>query len=334
LDSPQPNLRDSVTTASHRPVARKSLHVDATTAQGPGLEILKALGNETRIAILRYLGDRVVPVNRIARDMGLPASTATMHITVLDRAGLLHTEMRPASRGLQKVCARTYDELVIDLPRAPHAMRNAIELSMPVGGYSTFDVQPTCGLAGRDGLIGYLDDPNSLYEPDRVHAQLLWFRAGYVEYRFPNRVPRGARVLAVQLTAEVCSEAPLHDETWASDISVWMNGVHLGAWTCPSDFGGRRGRLTPSWWEEKDSQFGVLKRWRVTESGASIDGFRLSDVGVEALGLNGGEPIAIRLGVASDATFIGGINVFGREFGNYPQDIGLRLEYDVGAPAE
>jgi predicted transcriptional regulator len=317
-----------------RLVARKSFHVDASTAEGPGLEMLKALGNETRMAILRYLGDRVVPVNQIAADLNLAASTATMHIAVLEKAGLLHSEMRPASRGLQKVCARTYDELVIDLPRGEHHTRSSVELSMPVGGYSDFEVEATCGLAGRDGLIGYLDDANSFYEPDRLQAQLVWFRSGFVEYRFPNRVPPGARVVSAQLTAEVCSEAPLHDPDWPSDISVWINGVHLGEWTCPGDFGGTRGRLTPAWWEDKDTQFGVLKRWRVTEAGTSVDGVGLSDVAIGALGLRSGEPIRIRIGVRPDAQYVGGVNIFGREFGNYPQDIGLRIEFDTSTTAQ
>ncbi len=315
-------------------IARKSFHVDATVSDGVGMEMLKALGNETRIAILRYLGDRVVPVNQIASDLKLPASTATMHIAVLERAGLLHSEMRPASRGLQKVCARTYDELVIDLPRGPHHTRSAVELNMPIGGYSDFKVEPTCGLASASGLIGYLDDPDSFYEPDRVHAQLLWFRSGYVEYRFPNRIPPGAPVTGIQLTAEVCSEAPLHDPDWPSDIGVLINGIPLGEWTCPGDFGGTRGRLTPAWWEEKDSQFGVLKRWRVGPDGTSIDGLPLSSVGVRELGLDTGEPIVVRIGVRADASNIGGLNLFGREFGNYPQDIGLRIDYDTGSAVD
>jgi predicted transcriptional regulator len=317
---------------SSRLIARKSFHVDASRGESDGLEMLKALGNETRMAILRYLGDRVVPVNQIAQDLGLAASTATMHVAVLEKAGLLHSEMRPASRGLQKVCARTYDELVIDLPRGEHHTRSAVELSMPVGGYSEFDVEATCGLASRDGLIGYLDDPNSFYEPDRLQASLLWFRSGFVEYRFPNRVPPGARILSVQLTAEVCSEAPLHDPDWPSDVSVWVNAIHLGEWTCPADFGGTRGRLTPGWWEDKDTQYGVLKRWRVNDAGTSIDGVGLSDVAIGALALRSGEPLRVRFGVRPDAQYVGGLNLFGREFGNYPQDIGLRIEFDTGDP--
>jgi predicted transcriptional regulator len=308
----------------------KAMHLDARAADERVVQLLKAIANETRMGILLYLGDRIVPVNRIAEDLGLASSTATMHIAILERAGFIRTEMRPASRGLQKVCARTYDELVIDLPHGGAPMAQpAIETSMPIGAFSNFDVRPTCGLAGPTGLIGFLDDPASFYEPERINAQLMWFRTGWVEYRFPNRVPPAASVHAVQLTAEVCSEAPLHDPDWPSDIGVWVNGVHLGDWTCPGDFGGVRGRMTPMWWEEKDTQFGMLKRWRVTSSGTTVDGVPLSGIRLADLGLAPGEPVALRIGVRGEADHVGGVNLFGRGFGNYPQDVELRIEYGI-----
>jgi predicted transcriptional regulator len=312
------------------PIPRRSIQVDASTDDQRALELLKALANETRMSILSYLGDRVVPVNRIARDLGLPASTATMHVAVLAKAGLLHTRVEPAVRGLQKVCSRTYDELVIELPRGMHHTRDTVDLSMPIGGFSDFEVEPTCGLAGPTTLIGYLDDPNSFYEPARLDAQLLWFASGYVEYRFPHRVPHGSRIDALQVSAEVCSEAPLSDPDWPSDLSLWVNDAHLGTWTSLGDFGGRRGRLTPAWWPTEDSQYGVLKRWRVGPAGTSIDGIPLSTVTIDQLGLSPGSPIRIRFGVVRGAGRGGGLNIFGRGFGNYPQDIVLRLEYDDG----
>ena len=48
------------------------------------------------------------------------------------------------------------------------------------------------------------------------------------------------------------------------------------------------------------------------------------------LGLAHGEPIVVRIGVRPDAENVGGLNLFGRGFGNYPQDLGLRLEYHTG----
>ena len=60
---------------------------------------------------------------------------------------------------------------------------------MPIGAYTSFVALPTCGLASESSLIGYLDDPLSFYEPERVQAGLIWFRSGFLEYSFPNRLP-------------------------------------------------------------------------------------------------------------------------------------------------
>ena len=310
----------------------KSLHVDFRAPTGNGAAsvaaMARALASDTRITILNYLGDRIVPVAEIAQDLGLPASTANMHITILERAGLLHTQLQPARRGLQKICARTYDELVISLPHGAKASGGSAIVQMPVGAYSRFQVEPTCGLASTTGLIGLLDDPLSFYEPGRMEAQLLWVGIGFVEYDFPVRVPTGSCVAALQLSAEVCSEAPLNDPDWPSDISLWINSVLVGTWTSPADFGGQRGRLTPSWWEDKDSQYGLLKRWRVGTEGTTIDGVALSPVTTADIGLRTGEPVHVRIGIQRDAENVGGVNLFGRGFGNYPQDIELRIEYE------
>ena len=165
----------------------------------------------------------------------------------------MRTELRPASHGLQKVCFRTYDSLVLQLPYLPSVPSNSVEVGMPVGAYTKFEVTPTCGLASPASVIGFLDDPISFYEPRRVEAGLVWFRSGFVEYTFPNRLQKSSVLTNVVVSAEICSEAPLHNDNWPSDITLWINGVEVGTWTCPGDFGGQRGRLTPEWWDSKDS---------------------------------------------------------------------------------
>jgi len=129
------------------------------------------------------------------------------------------------------------------------------------------------------------------------------------------------------VSMEVCSEAPLHNDNWPSDITLWINGVELGTWTCPGDFGGERGRLTPEWWDSKDSQFGVLKRWLVNHEGSFIDGHPLSRVALRDLSVEKRPVITVRVGVKPDADHVGGINLFGSTFGNYPQDVTLRIEH-------
>jgi len=289
--------------------------------------ILKALASEPRLQVLDLLKDRVLNVSEIAEALDMPLSTANLHIKGLEEAGLLKTELQPGTRGLQKTCAHVYSTIIVQLPRGDSGQEQAVESTMPVGAYVDCRVTPTCGIAGETGIIGLFDDPASFYEPERVKAQLIWFHHGYVEYRFPNRLPPKVTIDSLQLSMEICSEAPLHHDNWPSDITLWINGQEVGTWTSPRDFGGQRGALTPEWWEEYNSQYGLLKVWQVNGEGSYIDGSHLSDVALAALKLDQEPSIAVRIGVKEEARHVGGLNIFGRKFGNYAQDIRLRLRY-------
>lgn len=289
--------------------------------------ILKALASEPRLQVLDLLKDQVLNVSEIAEALDMPLSTANLHIKGLEEAGLLKTELQPGTRGLQKTCAHIYHTVVVELPRGDSEQEQAVELTMPVGAYVDCEVTPTCGIASETGIIGLFDDPASFFEPQRVEAQLLWFHHGYVEYRFPNRLPASGILDRLQLSMEICSEAPLHHDDWPSDVTVWINQVEIGTWTSRGDFGGQRGVLTPGWWETYNSQYGLLKVWQVNGNGSYIDGLRLSEMTLEDLQLGQKPFIAVRIGVKAEAKNVGGLNIFGRKFGNYPQDISLRLRY-------
>ncbi len=310
-------------------MSSKILFLDLTQTQHheTSLLLLKALSSETRLAILNYLGNRMVNVNDIADALQIAPSSATAQIQILEKAGLIRTEFTPATRGLQKLCARTYDDIHVRLePNNTHSA-DTFSVTMPIGQFYDFEVHPTCGLAGEYGLIGLLDEPATFYEPEHVHAQLIWFRHGYIAYRFPNHLPAGTKPVRLDFSVEMCSEAPLHNLDWPSDISLWINSVEVGTWTSPADFGGQRGLLTPDWWEIKDSQYGQLKIWSVAENGSYIDGKAISAIRLDDLRLNDKAYIEVRLGVKPDAMNVGGLNLFGDKFGNYPQAIVLKVDY-------
>ncbi len=125
---------------------------------------------------------------------------------------------------------------------------------------------------------------------------------------------------------EICSEAPLSKLDWPSDITLWINEFEIGTWMSPGDFGGSRGFLTPAWWDIDASQFGLIKKWSVNSTGSYIDGNPVSDLTVEQLGIEGKNYFKVRIGVKADAANKGGLNLFGRKFGNYPQDIIVRID--------
>lgn len=303
----------------------RTLHINAGTLEAR--KVLKALASEPRLRVLELLSDHVYNVSEIAEALEMPLSTANLHVTALEEAGLVKSELQPAVRGQQKVCARVHDIILVELARGIIPDEQVAEFSMPIGAYVDCQVTPTCGLASETGIIGLFDDPASFYEPERIRAQLLWFHHGYVAYRFPNRLLPNVTVDSLQLSMEVCSEAPLHHKDWPSDITVWVNDVEIGSWTSPGDFGGQQGVLTPGWWESWNSQYGLLKVWQVNAEGSFVDGVQVSPVTLSALRLKESSTIAVRIGVKPDAPHVGGMNLFGGRFGNYPQDIVLRLRY-------
>ncbi len=310
------------------PKASMKLPTLNLTSSDPATRVtLKALASDTRLAILEFLSGRLANVSEIATELGLPMSTANLHLSTLEDAGLITTELKPASRGLQKVCARTYNAITLKFPLEADTDDNIINIPMPVGAFVDCQVTPTCGLVSATGIIGLLDTPAAFYEPERVDAQLLWFHHGYVEYRFPNRLPAKSPARSLSLSMELCSEAPLHHPEWLSDVTLWLNDVEIGTWTCPADFGGERGALTPEWWETFNTQYGLLKVWQINDGGSYIDGVRLSDASLQQLNLAANRFIAVRLGVKHDAANVGGLNLFGEQFGNYPQSLVMTIRY-------
>ena len=63
----------------------------------------KALSSETRIRILHLLGREPLCVNEIAELLEIPSSSAALNIRVLEEAGLIRTELKPAARGSMKM---------------------------------------------------------------------------------------------------------------------------------------------------------------------------------------------------------------------------------------
>jgi predicted transcriptional regulator len=306
-------------------VARnKTLIVDGESS----LILLQALSNETRLLMLSLLSHRTMNVSALTEAIGLPHSTVNFNLKQLEQAGLVSIQYMPGTRGQQKLISKRYDEVLVKLPGVEiDAAKDIVEVSMPVGNYKRVEVKPTCGLASDTKYIGMIDDPRSFFEPEHVFAQILWFKQGFVEYAFPNNLPHGAEATELELSMEICSEAPEYALDWPSDITLWINGVEVGMWTSPADFGGERGRHTPEWWSVDQTNFGLLKRWRVTNQGAFIDGEKLSKVTLEDLNLTEAHHVEVRLGVKADARNVGGLNLFGRKFGNYGQDILMRTKY-------
>lgn len=291
-------------------------------------DVLHGLASPARMRILRFLHRAEgANVNEIAEGLGLPQSSVSSNLQILELAGLIRAEIHKGRKGNQKRCFSAFDEVVVMIHDDAAARRtDMIEVEMPIGLYTSCEVSAPCGLCSPQGIIGLLDVPGIFLNPDRMNAGLMWFTRGFVEYQFPNNARLvGKSVAALEFSLEVSSEVPGTAAEWPSDITVAVNGREIGLWTSPGDYGDKRGVFTPDWWKLKGSQYGKLKSWRVTPDGSFVDGVRISSLTPDDLDISAHHSIRLRIEVKQDARRPGGVNIFGRGFGNYDQDIVLRL---------
>jgi predicted transcriptional regulator len=317
-EAPKPSLTEAV-----RP-GRNFLAVNPDRQ----FDVVRGLASPVRIKILRLLRrNGSLNVNQIAEMLGLPQSTIATNIQILEDAELIATEIIKASKGQQKICSARFDEVIIRLDgEETNRNKNVIDVEMPLGLYTSCDVSAPCGMCSGESIIGMLDVPDLFLDPSRVHAALIWFDRGYVEYKFPNNAKvLKAEVGELEFLLELSSEVPGTNVEWPSDITLWVNNVKIGTWTSPGDYGDRRGTHTPRWWKMEGSQYGILTRWRITPVGTFLDQQKLSDVKIRDLALPEHHSIRLRIGVEEQAAHPGGINIFGKGFGDYDQNILMRL---------
>ncbi|MED5019176.1 winged helix-turn-helix transcriptional regulator [Paenibacillus chibensis] len=294
------------------------------------VKVTHALSTELRLSMMKLLNTRRMNVAELAEALGIPVSTAASNVKVLEQAKLIETELLPASRGAMKVCRRTYDDIKIRM-NAPELhgsdLNRCYEIEMPIGSFIACEVAPTCGMVSEEGPMIAEDSPAGFFHPNRLQAQLIWLRKGYLEYRYPLELPPDAQIQSIQFSMEICSEAPNYDPDWPSDITLWINGVEIGTWTSPGDFGGRRGKLNPSWWSDSGTQFGLLKTWCIDDTRSMLDEKEISAVTLNELNLASRSYVDMRIGVKEDAAYKGGLNLFGKRFGDHEQDLRMKIHY-------
>jgi predicted transcriptional regulator len=131
---------------------------------------------------------------------------------------------------------------------------------------------------------------------------------------------------AINISLEICSEYPGYLENCPSDIYFYLNNLLLGVWTSPGDFGANKGIYTPDWWNA-GTQYGMQKNISIRHNGCYIDGIPLSDLTLDKIQIIYGKDLKFRIAVPKDAQNPGGLNLFGKGFGNYDQNIEVSIEY-------
>jgi len=292
-----------------------------------GLELFKALGSDIRIEIIKLLlANKSMHMNELASSLNITNGALTSHIKKLEDCGIVSISSESTGHGNQKKCTVRLDKILIEID-SPEDNENVYQTDIKVGHYSNYSIYPTCGLASSTTLIGQVDDARYFTHPDRYLADILWFTKGYIEYIIPNFIPATQKFDQLTISAELSSEAPGVNNIWPSDIYFYLNDICIGTWTSPGDFGDIRGIFTPDWWFPNWNQYGLLKLLVINSKGTFIDGLKISDVSIRDFNFDYRSTIRFKMEVPDTAKHVGGLTIFGKTFGNYNQDINVRINY-------
>lgn len=292
-----------------------------------GLDIFKALGSEVRIEIIKILlENHGMNMNELAGRLNITNGALTSHIKKLEDCGLITVSSESTGHGNQKKCSVHLDKILIEM-ESQEDFKNVYQTDLKVGHFSDYKVYPTCGLASDTAIIGEVDDTRYFAHPDRYNADILWFTRGHVEYIVPNFIPFGQKIDQITISLEIGSEAPGVNDVWPSDISFMINDKKIAMWTSPGDFGNVKGIFTPDWWYPNWNQYGLLKILVINKRGTYIDGLQVSDVSIRDFDFDYRSTIKLKMEVEKDAEHVGGLTIFGKSFGNYNQDIMVRINY-------
>jgi predicted transcriptional regulator len=107
-------------------------------------------------------------------------------------------------------------------------------------------------------------------------------------------------------------------------VDFSLNGHDLGRWFSPGYVGSSKGLFTPPWWDSKYEQHGLLKMLVINHHGTFVDGLKISDTLIDMFKFDNKSVIKLRMETAEENH---GFALYGKGFGNYNQDIDVKVVY-------
>ncbi len=300
------------------------MNIDVTQEN---INFFQCFSSKSKLHIIELLSKQARNIGDLATILGVSSAIITRHINEMERVGIVRSNLEPGIRGQQKLCSLAINEANLNFMTTQDNGHQPTVLSIPIGQFSNFYIEPTCGLASTQQYIGMVDDPRYFNNPDATKAGIIWFQSGYVEYTLPSYLFDHANTIkSLTISLEICSEYPRYKNDHPSDILFSLNSCPLGYWTSPGSFGGKKGLYTPAWFT-CGTEYGLLKRLMVNHEGTFIDGKLISPVTIDTLKLSNKTNQILRISSPKEVEHPGGVTLFGKGFGNHDQDIIVTVSY-------
>ena len=297
------------------------------------LAVCEALSSPARLDIIKHLQNPpyIKTVPELVSELDIPKTTLVHHLQKLENAGIIATRYKSYSHGTVRLVTRNVQGIDVNVywnNQTDTHKTATFEQSLGVGQYADFSGAPyEIQFATSDAQFRLEEN---YFSSERYAAQLLYSRGGIITYYFNNFIAKRYQISDVSFSLEICSEAPFFNNDFLSDVTFFINGKEVATYVSEGDYGDRRGFLNPAWWPDVNTQYGKLVTLSVNDKGVSVNGALVNEkIRLKDLKLQDGNKTILSFGNKDTAEHVGGFNLFGAGFGDYPQDICMFIKYDL-----
>ena len=120
---------------------RRTIELNIFEGRNEALGKLKALASEPRLRILDYLTNpfKLSNLTDMAKALDMNLATVTMHVNILEDAGLIICDHIPGERGTQRVCGCFCNWVNVRTePSLEPEVGHFLDYEMPIGAYFDF----------------------------------------------------------------------------------------------------------------------------------------------------------------------------------------------------
>ena len=292
-------------------------------------KIGKAISHPIRTRIMAQLHEYPKTISEIAKLNDISIKDALFHVNVLVESGIVKKISLPADKNGVNIYAATSTDIYLNYAQEDVCDIETYTQEIPVGMYADARFDSVFRMASQKEVIRL--DEKDAFNPIRKEASLLWTNGGMVTYSFGKNFSTTQHIESINFSFEICSETNGFRNDYKSDITISVNGIKLGIFTCDGDFGDIEGKCNPPFWGRTYTQYGHLLVINITNDGTYINHRLVSKITIEDIKLNEHDDLRLTIENERNAKHYGGFNLFGKGFGNYDQDILLTVNYDLAS---
>lgn len=290
----------------------------------------KALSSPIRIKILQELQKKTMNYSELSRMLDLPVGTIAFHISLLKEADLIVVGNLPEHKGHVRWCSYNPSMVLLKLRGTPSAKPKLIhEHIINIGEYVLFEPIGQWGVATCDKVLADAVNNPCIYPKNREQAQILWCHGGRVIYPIPAQLFKQDKIKEIRISLEISSCTLGYSDHYPSNITYKINDTVLCSDISKGDYGDRYGLLTPSTWPVESSKYGVLKTISIKSNGVFINEQLVNNkISLNTISFNDPYTAFFSIENMPENEHMGGFNLFGDKFGDYPQAIKINIFYE------